>query len=162
MPQDGTHVDYAAGAGFAHFGDGVFAAVEWRCGGLRLGLLPRAAWWFPSRVARGEPAGVVDRPSLVCCGVRMVSLIRAAHWDSSRTSTGWNWARWPSLRIAAADFSPRSCWMSARDYGGACGGGLAGAGEADALGGAGNDDYFVLEAIGHGRQLEEFNTGKGK
>jgi hypothetical protein len=41
------------------------------------------------------------------------------------------------------------------DYGGAFGGGLAGAGEADALGGAGDDDYFVLEAIGHGLDPEE-------
>jgi hypothetical protein len=30
------------------------------------------------------------------------------------------------------------------DYGGAFGGGLAGAGEADALGGAGDEDDFVL------------------
>src|SRR5246127_4980774 len=44
----------------------------------------------------------------------MVWSKRAAHWDSSRTSTGWNCARPPSLRIAAADFSPRTCWMSAR------------------------------------------------
>jgi hypothetical protein len=32
------------------------------------------------------------------------------------------------------------------DYGGAFGGGLAGAGETDALGGAGDEDDFVLEA----------------
>src|SRR5258707_9562663 len=36
------------------------------------------------------------------------------------------------------------------DYGGAFGGGLAGASEADALGGAGYEDYFILEAVGHG------------
>jgi hypothetical protein len=32
---------------------------------------------------------------------------------------------------------------------GAFGGALAGAGEADALGGAGDDDDFILEAVGH-------------
>ncbi len=38
------------------------------------------------------------------------------------------------------------------DYGGAFGGGLAGASEADALGGAGYEDYFILEAVGHGER----------
>src|SRR5258706_14965372 len=36
------------------------------------------------------------------------------------------------------------------DYGGAFGGGLAGASEAEALGGAGYEDYFILEAGGPG------------
>src|SRR6266403_1612252 len=44
----------------------------------------------------------------------MVWSNRVATWGSSRTSTGWKWALPPSLRIVAADFSPRSCWMSAR------------------------------------------------
>jgi len=38
------------------------------------------------------------------------------------------------------------------DYGGAFGGAELGAAEADALGGAGYDDDFVLEAIGHGSE----------
>src|SRR6266403_3014954 len=38
-----------------------------------------------------------------------------------------------------------------QDYRGTFGGGLTGAGEADALGGAGDEDDFVLEAIGHGK-----------
>ncbi len=48
------------------------------------------------------------------------------------------------------------------DYGGALDGGLAGAGEAYALGGAGDDDHFVCEATGHGKKLEEFNIRKEK
>src|ERR1700738_4862006 len=38
------------------------------------------------------------------------------------------------------------------DYGGAFGGAELGAPEADALGGAGDDYDFVLEAIGHGEE----------
>ena len=67
-------------------------------------------------------------------------------------------------------------WLDVgEDYGGAFGGGLAGAGEAYALGGAGYNDNFVLEAVGHGdrkstvdslqlkakpkdRKPQEFNT----
>lgn len=37
-----------------------------------------------------------------------------------------------------------------QDYLGAFGGALAGAAEADALGGAGDQDDFVLETVGHG------------
>ena len=48
------------------------------------------------------------------------------------------------------------------DYGGAFGGAELGAPEADALGGAGYDDDFVLEAIRHRKKSEEFNTGKEK
>jgi hypothetical protein len=53
------------------------------------------------------------------------------------------------------------------NYGGAFGGGLAGAGEAYALGGAGYEDDFVCEAVGHGerysrkqriKKRQEFNT----
>ena len=39
-----------------------------------------------------------------------------------------------------------------QDYRGTFGGGLAGAGEAYALGGAGDQDNFVLEAVGHGER----------
>ena len=38
------------------------------------------------------------------------------------------------------------------DYGGAFGGAEPGAAEADALGGAGDDYDFVLEAVGHGEE----------
>jgi len=39
-----------------------------------------------------------------------------------------------------------------QDYRGTFGGGLAGAGEADALGSASYEDDFVLEAVGHGER----------
>ena len=145
---DGAHVDDAAAAGFAHRGDGVFAAVEGAAQVDVEDLFPEVGGGLLAGGA-GEPAGVVDQA---------VELFVGADGFVDQGSALGFIAEVDRVEAGAAAFSA-DCGGGllasfaldvGHDYGCAFCGTLAGAAEADALGGAGHQDDFVLEAIGHG------------